>query len=521
MKPINQPLATRLSRAGGGERGIALLVVMIVVIMLILLGLSMTFDSMTDVSLSNEMENRRKAFANADTGYNEYKSTLRGVDLTTVLSDASYTKTVPRYIDYPTDYVPTDATALAYFDRNPIYPLEAMNVDFDNLPAQLGTRTVKGLMTDVAGEVLPNGGRYWVKLTDNDDGDSDLDTDQDGTVYMRVLGIQPLGAGQASTYGGTVKNSTIIEVKLERDLSFDLSAPFSLYGSSANPAQGANYFSGGVPTIDGFDHPNKTVSDIGSLGSFHTEDLSLVQAGIEVMNNDPGANDAEAVRDLIWDELDSGPGNHDKATGVTTDYPIGARGTEPGPQSTLAPSLRDVTQEVRAEAVTNPDAANIFNATYLEAFVRQAGATADIKASDFSGNPPNLSGTLGTEAAPKITYCASDCRVGGNTTGVGLFIVRGRLDVNAGVDYRGLILVVGDGEADLAGLNGGILGGLFVAKLIDNGDSTFSFGIPEFRLAGNTNFYFQGSGLSLAYSLFPTKATVWREITPEIEPPQP
>ena len=87
-----------------------------------------------------------------------------------------------------------------------------MNVDFDNPPTPVGSRTVNGFMTPAAGVIMGTGGRCWVKITDNDEAPYSLPNDplmdRDGIVYLRVMGIQKVGAGQVSTYGGTVKNST-------------------------------------------------------------------------------------------------------------------------------------------------------------------------------------------------------------------------------------------------------------------------------------------------------------------------
>ena len=135
----------RVANSLGDERGVALLIVTIISILLVLLGLSLTFDSMTETTISSEIENRNRAFLNTDAGYNSYKDNLRGLSLTAILTA---TTTVPQYINYT---IPTDPTALAYFNRNPLAPLEAMNVDFDNPPTPVGTRTINGLMTPAAG----------------------------------------------------------------------------------------------------------------------------------------------------------------------------------------------------------------------------------------------------------------------------------------------------------------------------------------------------------------------------------
>jgi len=317
-RPSSEDLP-RLSNPGrqaapaGGERGVALLVVMIVSVMLALLGLTMTFDSMSEISISNDLEARQKALAIADAGFNAAKGILKGKDLSQVLAnyytggnataDLDQPVTINQYISYS---VPTGTVELSYFSRNPLAPLEAVNVNFADLPGAVGSRCITGFLTPVEGVAI-GGGRYWAKLTDNadgdgidEDGDTDLfdddedgvdadcdgiddvngDTmdsaeDTDGIVYLRVMGIQPLGAGQVATYGTTVKNSVaILEAKLERDISFNLSAPFSLYGTNVGAAQGGSFFNGGVATLDGYDHPGYTLVDLvggKALGKGHVE----------------------------------------------------------------------------------------------------------------------------------------------------------------------------------------------------------------------------------------------------------
>ncbi|MDA2934747.1 pilus assembly PilX N-terminal domain-containing protein [Acidobacteria bacterium AH-259-D05] len=260
-------------------RGSALMIVIIVTVVMALLGLSMTFLSMTDLSMSYELENQKKAFMVADAGFNTLKETLRGIDITNTLQTAT---TVNQYINYTEPTQGTDA--FEYFSRNPLAPLEAMNVDFDNPPTSIGTRTVNGLLTPAAGTTLGTGGRYWAKITDNDDGDSDLTTDVDGKIYLRVMGIQRIGAVQVSTYGGNVKNSmAILEATLKRDTSYDFSAPFTFYGPDIAPASGSGLFDGAAFKIDGYDHPTMTLADL-TGGGPHSHDTSGTSSGLAAVN---------------------------------------------------------------------------------------------------------------------------------------------------------------------------------------------------------------------------------------------
>ena len=124
------------------ESGAALLIVTILSILLALLGMSMIFDSMTEFSMSHELENQKKARVNAEAGYSAQKNALRMANLTALLQS---TTPVPRYMNYP---APTPGTtADDYFQRNPIAPKEAMNIDFENPPSRMATLTVNGFLT--------------------------------------------------------------------------------------------------------------------------------------------------------------------------------------------------------------------------------------------------------------------------------------------------------------------------------------------------------------------------------------
>ncbi len=466
------------------ERGIALLTVTIVSVLLLLLGLSMTFTSMTDFSMSNELENKKRAVLIAEAGVNALKDTFRGSDISAILAA---TTAVPQYINYPEPNAGTDAAT--YFNRNPLAHLEAMNVDFENLPTQIGTRTVNGFLTPAGGVPFGTGGRYWAKTTDNDDGDGDLTVDTDKTVYLRVVGIQRNSGGQVSIYGGNVQNSiAIIEATLKRDRAFAFNGAFTFYGADILPMAGANILEGAAYDIDGYDHPAMTLADL--VAGNHSHVAGGDSAGINAIN-EPNAST------LVNTLLNEPP---------LPNTVIG---------NTASPSIEDVTSDI----TSNPDvdADNILDATYVMNFIEnlEMQSLVDITLADGA----NYSGDLGSDADPKITVAEGDVRLGGGGSGAGLLIVKGRLDFVSNYDYRGLVLVVGDGEFDLGGGPVGILGGVFLANTIDNGDDTYSYGLPSFTIRGPGNFYFQSSAIDLALDLTPMKTIVWREITRAVEPP--
>jgi hypothetical protein len=295
---------------------------------------------------------------------------------------------VPHYISYTEPTPGTDADS--YFQRNPLAPLEAMNVDFENLPSPIGTRNATGFLTPAGGVSLGSGARYFAKITDNDDGDSDLTTDVDGIFLLRTMGIQRLGVGQMSTYGGTVKNSvSIIETVNEREKTFDFNAGLTVYGPCAPPAQGGSLFSGNSFNVDGYDHPGMTLSSF-SGGGGHSHVTGGDSAGINAVYDDFGNDDGEGLRDCIYDDLAAN--QMDDIEGDSSDY-----GGDP--------SLQDGTQTIRDDS--NPDATNLFDATYVMNFVGGISAFADTTIPDGS----NYSADMGNDANPEITYCSGDLGV--------------------------------------------------------------------------------------------------------------
>ncbi|MDA2931392.1 pilus assembly PilX N-terminal domain-containing protein, partial [Acidobacteria bacterium AH-259-O06] len=311
------------------ERGVALIITMIVSMLLAVLGLSIAFSSMTELTMTTDLERKGKARMTAEAAYNISKSAVQFNLLATSTS-------VPKYINYTEPTPGTDA--YTYFSRNPLAPIEAMNIDFDNPPALIGNRTVTGLLTSASGNTLAGGGRYWAKITDNDDGDSDPTADVDGKVYLRVLGLEKSTPGQVSTYGGNLKNSVaIIEATVKQDMTFNADAPFTVYAPGVDTDFNGNSFN-----FDAYDHKEWSTSDI--LAG-HTHSSGTGSAGIDVVYDNPGGGDATPTMTSIYDSLSSN--QKDNIIGPESDYP------DPG-----EPSLRDNTANVRDDP--NPDAQNIF-----------------------------------------------------------------------------------------------------------------------------------------------------------------
>ena len=344
----------------------ALLLVLICSTLFMLLGLSLTFSSMTEFSSSNEFEAREQSLLIADAGFNLSQGLFRGNSLTSLLASAT---NVNQYLNFP---VPTGTTELRYFNRNPLSPIEAMHIDYASPPAAIGTRTINGLLT-APGGVSVGTGRYFARLTDNDDGDSDPLVDTDSTVVLRVMGVHRGSATEGAVYGTNTQNAiAIIETTFKRDTTFNFDEAFTIYGPNVNITYNGNTFD-----MDGRQHALNGALIAGAP-----------KPGLGLMNNNPGGGNAATAAASAFTSL----------AGMQMDNLVGSNG-DFGP----LPSLSDTTDAIITS--TDPDAANIFDPNWLMAFVDQLAAFADNVLP--AGTYTNV--VWGTTAAPD---CIPSAKVG-------------------------------------------------------------------------------------------------------------
>ncbi|GAB4234044.1 MAG: hypothetical protein Kow00109_06980 [Acidobacteriota bacterium] len=467
----------------GNERGSALIMALIFSLLLLVLVLGITLVSTADVTAGEDMVAHQQALFIAESGLAEAQRALRGRDITELLNASG---TLPVFLG-------TGPTS----DRDPVDLLDARSIDYANPPNPKLTVTLPGLMTSGLG-VAFQGGRYFARISDNDDGDGDPLTDSDSKFYIRVVGIHPCLPQETAVAGARLRNAVaVIEALFHRDLSLIVSAPFMVGGPWAEPARN-NFFDGNSFNLDGFDHSHLSLEEI--LRGNHRHDPETAQAGLSVVNDAPEAGDASALLEYLHDSLSRN--QYDNIEGAEGPY-----GSEP--------AMRDDTDTLRNSEYE--DATNLMNAAFLASFVRRVKAVADIVYPDGT----SLSGgqlELGTEAEPKIILAEGDLALSGNGSGCGLLIVMGRLEYHGAFSYNGLILVVGDGEVELGGANKSVVGGIYVARIEQGDTGSPVFGTARFTLGGNSNVYFRGSSIRLAVNLLPLKMLSWREITPEISP---
>ncbi len=474
-KSSNRSVLSRFEKSEGqAERGMALLIVLVCSTLFMLLGLSLALTSMTTFRMSNEFEAREKALLIADGGFNLTRTTFRGNALSALLSNATQ---VDQYLNFP---VPTEPTALQYFNRNPLSPVEAMHVDYASLPTAIGTRTVNGLLTVPTGVSLGTG-HYFARVTDNDDGDGDLLSDTDSVVTLRVMGIRRSSTAETSVYGTKTQNAiAILEATLRRDTTLNLDSAFSVYGPALNATFNGNTFG-----LDGRPHDMN-----GNLIA------GTSKPGLSLANNNPGNANATGAANSAYSSL----------AGMQMDNLVGADG-DFGP----LPSIKDDTDTILNSS--DPDAANIFDPNWLMAFVDKLTTIAD------NSLPAGAYDTVtwGTTGSPEITVIDGDASLETDGSGAGILVIKGDLAYNGAFTYTGMIFVLG-GNITMSGANKTIIGGTFTANVIANGNGTYHYGPNSIAFNGNSDFLYSPQAISLATNLLPMRVLNWRVSTREMEP---
>jgi hypothetical protein len=137
----------------------------------------------------------------------------------------------------------------------------------------------------------------------------------------------------------------------------------------------------------------------------------------------------------------------------------------------------------------------------LNAMVAALANGADKTYSCGIGAPCSGSGPYGTDAAPQITYVNGDFNFG-STSGAGVLVVTGTLNVSGNSSFDGLILIVGQGAMVENGGGGGQFNGsIFLANTMNwtagstppSGTQLATLGTPTIAWNGGGGGQFNGS----------------------------
>jgi Tfp pilus assembly protein PilX len=201
-------------------------------------------------------------------------------------------------------------------------------------------------------------------------------------------------------------------------------------------------------------------------------------------------------------------------TGTAPTYPSGVSAT---------PSIVDMGTDADGTGAL----ANYTNPGQLNSLVAQIanGADQTLTCNQVNGvtNPAGgtsaqCSGTAGAAATPQVTYVNGDFTLNG---GAGVLVVTGNLSISGGMQFDGLILVVGQGSVLINGGGGGgssIYGSVFVANT-NNRSTPFAqlatLGVPAFTWhgGGDASIYYNscwaGYGDKLHYFVISSREEMY------------
>jgi hypothetical protein len=110
--------------------------------------------------------------------------------------------------------------------------------------------------------------------------------------------------------------------------------------------------------------------------------------------------------------------------------------------------------------------------------VKDLQSDAQLRSRYFTSYP--TSGNAGTDTIPQFTFVDGDCTI--SNDGVGLLVVTGKLTLNSNKKFKGLILLLGKGQLDVASGGSTMEGAFVLAKFNATGD----FLPPVINLSGGS-----------------------------------
>lgn len=230
------------------------------------------------------------------------------------------------------------------------------------------------------------GGTYYVRVFDNDDGDSDLTEDADQKVYITSTGTKD---------GAT---ATIQVLFMANYLPINIDGALAIYG------QGPGVSITGSPEIDGWDHA--VPGDIESDEDFACSGSNCAGTYLPGEPGTAGIYSAVDLNPAEYIEEESGQN-------VFGDPPVKMDGTD------------KLTDWVAFANTAIPD------------------NTVTVVNGVIAGN-----NTYGTRTDPQITVIESAAKIkgGGTVDGCGILIVRGCLEIVGTLHWEGIVLVTSEGD---------------------------------------------------------------------------
>jgi hypothetical protein len=503
-------------KARRSERGVALILVLLTLLLLSAIGLGMMYMSDTETAVGSNYRDTQLAFFAMRAGLEEARDRMRA-------SSIAYLNNLPTtmpgtagsilYLTNPSagEVVTPTNSANQYFDD------EFCHENFSSAPAT-GTLNVPcgasqgppttSVVYAAPASIAPNTGtaasmKYkWVRITLKQNG-----TFANGNAANRV---DPSQADGQQICFQTLANQEI-PASLVPGGPFATCAAAQAAGADANPVyivtslavtpQGSRRIGqyevaafdfvppGGALGLDG---PAATYSKPSSSGYA----INGNDSGTAGYTGPPGtcpAAPGPAVVPAISTGDAAGVTNVDTAITTSPDRSGNYTGTPPPAPASPTPSVVNEGSGgggLYSGGWSSPAALDYLVTTLSSQANVTYPAQAGVSSCWTSACP--IVGSLGTDAAPQITYVDGSLSTSGLISGSGVLIVTGTLSLGGNFSFNGLILVIGQGVVNMSGGGSGQFNGtLFVAKT--RGAPSPAPG-PELSTLGTPSFSWAGGG---------------------------
>jgi len=479
----------------------AALIALITLSIFSLIALYLVFTSATSVRISDNYESEVQASYAAKAGLNHTRDILEGLNFNDLLkgpdgtydSGASY---MAQARTFSFRNLMSWATARSLNVLDPTSDLSAIPDDGLVNTGKLGgtNGTVLIPLTGIAqtasnpyGSGTITTSRYFVKVSDNNGEATELAGDASDNPFFdgdSVIIVRSIGVAQTvrEFVAGTIRRNSVavVESRFRRRQTFALDAPLVVQGDSIAPSA-SNMFNGNSFSLDG-GGSNYGIATIDTNTSNGTTPTSSVMSNLD-------------------------PNQYDNITG-----------------NGIEPSVSDITGTVGADQ----DKSLLLSQEYLYNFAFNvvpafADAVYQGDQSWSGGSAPDMGFMDGTlpyndpSQRPKTIFVNGDLNVSGDISGGGILVVTGKLSGSGHFHYDGIILVIGEGDCDLSGLNYGIYGGLYVVN-VQNVGGVISFGTPKLTVSGNSEITMNSANIMMGINMLPAAQLSWREIHSDTDP---
>jgi hypothetical protein len=482
------------------ERGIALFMVLLILLIITAIGLGLMFMADTETSVNGNYKDTQLAFYGMRSGLEEVRDRMRS-NSTSPLTLPTAMPGNPNSILYltnpagPTDTVAPITGGNQYFDDELCHEqFSGLLLANPGVGIPCAVAAPGASVAPYATSISPNTNtasalKYkWVRVTLKQNA-----TLANGVASAMVDSTQP--AGTQICYQ-TLNNQEI---------------PLTLVGggpyANCNAAQAAGQDASPVYLVTSL-----AITPQGSrrIGQYEVAGFTFSPPGGALGLDGPGAtfSPRPSSANFAISGTDSG------AAGYTSSGGTGSC-TPSGPATVPAISTGDTAgaNGIKTSLTTNPNRSGNYTGTggtpsvvnegsnggtytgawsspaQLDALVNSIANVADVTYTCGIGSPCNPSGSLGTNAAPQITYVSGDFNYG-NSSGAGVLVVTGTLTISGNANFNGLILVIGQGQVNASGGgNGGYNGSIFIAQ---THSSTSPY--PELNSLGSPAITFNGGG---------------------------